>query len=1511
MRIAIALGLALVACSGKDGDSATPTEPGTTTSTGTTTVPENLPPTADAGAEQVVDAGATVALSGSANDPEGALASTAWTQVSGPAVTLDDASSPATGFTAPDVGQAELLVFELVATDDVGQTASARTSVAVRPVVVPPDLFPVVDAGPTQVVDEDVTVQLAGVASDDGTIASVAWTPLAGPTVSFSDATVLDPTFTAPTVTATTLLTLQLEVTDDAGQASLDVVDVVVEPVNAAPVVDAGPDQAVVSGDAVVHAGTATDSDGTIATIAWTQLAGPTVGMTGDDTETPSFTAPDVTVPTVLVFAMEATDDEGATSADQVEISVDPPANLPPVVDAGANQSADEETVVTLAGTASDPDGTVVDTVWNQLGGPLVGLTDASALTTDFTAPTTPTPEWLLFELVATDDRGAVSRAFTEVVVNPVNQAPTVDAGPLQLVVEGDTVQLQGSASDADGVVTSTDWTQISGDLVVLSDEAVLDPTFTAPTVTTTEDLVFELVATDDEGAVSSDQVVIRVQPLVAVNRAPTVDAGPDQQVANNSLVVLDGTAVDSDGTVVNTVWTQIAGPMVSVTDDLALTTDFVAPTVQCATTLVFELAAEDDLGAIGTDTVAITVAGDLSGSMPIPVHWDLALDDGGLLSEGGVWEWGPVTSGPQSGWDGGVNGWATNLSGNYADNQQGWICLPGLDLAGAGDAVLSARLYASSNNGDAAWLEVLDPVAGWVPLDDVDPAYDVSNPNPGWRGQSQRGTYRLMTAAIPAGLPDPVRLRVAFESDGAWLGAGTYLDEIRVDRESDDPDGDGLLGVRDELYTYGTDPFVGDVDGDGVLDGDEVAAGTGPDDPSDFPGRAVLSPPWFTDLETDDGALVPTGDWEHGTPSVGQTTAHSGSNIWATNLSGNYSYHERSALYLPELDLSASTRPVLAFRTWSAINNGDGLSVQVWDDLLGWTVITPVSPDWNRTDAIGQSAWGSLGGLGEYALVVFPLDDFAGQTVRIRITMFTDGAWISTGAQLDDLAVLDESDDWDGDGISGVWDEWSVYGTDPFDGDSDGDGDLDGDELAAGTEPLNPADHSGATALLPGEWLDFELDDGGLVGVDSFEWGTVASGPGISWDGANAWASDLGGFYPGSRRPALYLPPIDLAAATDPTLSFRTWIEMGSGDAVHLEIWEPSSGSWVSMVPDALDYDGVDGQGTPGWRNQRYLTEYELAAFSLTPWVGETVRLRFWIYSDGSFVRPGIYIDELRIDEETSDPDGDGIAGVLGEIAAGTDPYIADTDGDGWDDGSEMLQGSGNNPADYPGIIPWAPGERVDLAADDGGLKTDGAVWGWGGPSSGPQSGITGTPTWATTLDGNYPHNVREYLYLPPMDLTTATDPSFVFRVWTDFNQNGDGLSVEIHDPVLGWTTVIDAEPPYTSTDPLGFAAWRYEWPESMWTTAGVHLDAWTGELVNLRFAFRSDGSWTADGVYLDDLVLDEEGVDYDGDGLIGLLDERAVAGTDPEVADTDGDGFDDGTEVTAGTDPLDPASF
>ena len=93
----------------------------------------NAAPNAVAGGSQTVRSGANVTLDGRAsNDPDGDALSYSWTQVSGPAVTLSNATTATASFTAPSVSSDSLLRFELTVADPVGLQDSATASVTVR-----------------------------------------------------------------------------------------------------------------------------------------------------------------------------------------------------------------------------------------------------------------------------------------------------------------------------------------------------------------------------------------------------------------------------------------------------------------------------------------------------------------------------------------------------------------------------------------------------------------------------------------------------------------------------------------------------------------------------------------------------------------------------------------------------------------------------------------------------------------------------------------------------------------------------------------------------------------------------------------------------------------------------------------------------------------------------------------------------------------------------------------------------------------------------------------------------------------------------------------------------------------------------------------------------------------------------------------------------------------------------------------------------------------------------------
>jgi len=563
----------------------------------------NIAPTANAGADQAVNESTPVTLSGSGTDVDGTIASYAWTQTGGPTVALAGASSASASFTAPAATVDTVLTFKLTVTDNSGATGSATTNVTVKHV----NVAPTANAGTDQAVNESSNVTLAGSGTDsDGTIASYAWTQTGGPTVVLANANTASATFTAPAVTADTVLTFKLTVTDNSGASGSATTNVTVKHVNVAPTANAGANQAVNESTPVTLSGSGTDVDGTIASYAWVQTGGPTVALTGANSASASFTAPAATVDTVLTFKLTVTDNSGATGSATTNVTVKH-VNVAPTANAGANQTVNESTPVTLIGSGTDSDGTIASYAWTQTGGPTVALTGANSASASFTAPATMTGTVLTFKLTVTDDKGATGSATTTVTVNHVNIAPTANAGANQTVNENTTVSLSGSGTDVDGTIASYAWVQTSGPSVTLTNANTATASFTAPATMTGTVLTFKLTVTDDKGATGTATTTVTVNH---VNRPPTVDAGKDQ-VVNSSHVFLHGSATDIDGKVVSYAWTQVSGPAVTLDDADETTASFNVKKTEADIVLVFKLTATDNGGARGSATTTVTVKHD------------------------------------------------------------------------------------------------------------------------------------------------------------------------------------------------------------------------------------------------------------------------------------------------------------------------------------------------------------------------------------------------------------------------------------------------------------------------------------------------------------------------------------------------------------------------------------------------------------------------------------------------------------------------------------------------------------------------------------------------------------------------------------------------------------------------------------------------------------------------------------------------------------------------------------
>jgi hypothetical protein len=256
-------------------------------------------------------------------------------------------------------------------------------------------------------------------------------------------------------------------------------------------------------------------------------------------------------------------------------------------------------------------------------------------------------------------------------------------------------------------------------------------------------------------------------------------------------------------------------------------------------------------------------------------------------------------------------------------------------------------------------------------------------------------------------------------------------------------------------------------------------------------------------------------------------------------------------------------------------------------------------------------------------------------------------------------------------------------------------------------------------------------------------------------------------------------------------------------------------------------------------------------------------------------------------------------------EVLAGTDPKAADSDGDGASDGIEVaLATDPNDPdSDDDGLVDGDEIAVTEVVVTP--ATFDGALGGLPGADAICEAeAITRgmpDPTTARAWLSDSAVDARDRIPIGPYARFGSGE-----TIAVDFDDLTDGSLVNGLTPspaVLTWT----------GTDTAGFATspncadWSTTSGVGKTGSSNVTNAAWTYFGPNFSCAnLRALGCFARDPKF----GTDPNDADSDGDGLLDGA-EVSTHATNPAVADTDLDGFDDGAEVAAGTDPLDIFDF
>ncbi len=444
----------------------------------TFTTGEPPPPISNAGLNQTVNLGATVALNGSASsDPSGLPLSYAWSitaRPSGSTTTLSDPAAVSPTFFADAVG-----AYVVTLTVNNGFLDSVPSQLTIATDAVPPTA----NAGPDRTINitsPTPTVMLdgSGSSSPGNLPLTYSWTYISRP--AGSNAALNQPNSVMPGFVIDRLgeYDLQLIVNNGHFDSAPDTVHVTAS--NAAPTASAGADQSARVGQTVQLSGSASSDPNSLPlTFQWSFTSRPqgsAAALSNPATVNPSFVL-DVAGAYVLQLIV----DNGfqPSSADTMTVSTE---LLAPTANAGSDRQVPVNTLISLDGSAStDPNGLALVYAWSLIHVPVgsaAALSNPGIVGPTFTADL---PGEYVAQLVV--NNGSLSSAPDTATITTNSLPPVADAGADQESTAGQLVHLNGQASHASsGLPLTYLWsfvTKPAGSAAALIDATTATPSFT------------------------------------------------------------------------------------------------------------------------------------------------------------------------------------------------------------------------------------------------------------------------------------------------------------------------------------------------------------------------------------------------------------------------------------------------------------------------------------------------------------------------------------------------------------------------------------------------------------------------------------------------------------------------------------------------------------------------------------------------------------------------------------------------------------------------------------------------------------------------------------------------------------------------------------------------------------------------------------------------------------------------------------------------------------------------